>query len=717
MQESDNLNGTTISGSAPPHPGEDAPRAKLICISEQPEEDLTGCKIQLIDDEVTVGRDADNSVCIEHKKISRHHVRIFIEGAAWTIEDLGSTNGTWVNEMRITRASLHDGDAVKIGAVPFRFVVLASLPRQVAVQSAHPSAEGTVYAGHPAVASVLSAVSEPDGRVASLGALPDRPSPSTARPPGKSGVRIALGTGIIVALLAAIYFVDLQFKRESVNHILREYEASIDKTISPGQRYRIRSADPAELAVLEAVSAKLDKSLADYPREPGLRDLKARVLFLIFERNFDALLAKRQFVQAERLVESTRKHLDAIAADTGTYPGVDATKGLIELASIVVKFRELRQRFTSAKTVKEFSDAERQTLGELKQTFIRQKKRHHMLLAVSYPLLHWIVMGVDEHDLPLVNGWISSDVTTRKHTPRPEGDRVTSDAWTADDAPSRPTLGLKSNTDAEANSSSRDRSSISVELPASALGNYYALVFGSNDYARLPKLDTAVSDAKAIAALLKKKYGFDTTTVLNANRYAIISTLSRFRERLTVNDNLLIYYAGHGELDKINQRGHWLPIDAELNNTANWISNIDVTDILNAMSARHILVVADSCYSGALTRASRADLRAGMSSEARVNWVRTLAKKRSRTALTSGGLAPVMDTGTGDHSVFAKALLEVLEENNDFMEGARLYQEVATRVAFAATRFEVEQVPDYAPIKYAGHDTGDFIFAPVDLLR
>lgn len=714
MQESDNLNGTTISGSAP-HPGEGAPRAKLICVSEQPEEDLKGCEIQLVDDEVTVGRDADNSVCIEHKKISRHHVRIFIESAAWTIEDLGSTNGTCVNEMRIKRASLHDGDAVKIGAVPFRFVVLASLPRQVAVQSAHPSAEGTVYAGHPAVAGVLSVVSEPDERVASLGALSDRPSPSTSRPPGKvgSGVRIALGTGIIVALLAAIYFVDLQLKRESVNQILGEYEATIDKTISPDQHYRIRSADPAELAVLEAVSAKLDKSLADYPREPGLRDLKARVLLLIFERNFDALLAKRQFVKAERLVESTRKYLDAIAEDTGAYPGVEAAKGLIEVASIVVKFRELRQRFTSAKTVKEFSDAERQTLDELKQTFIRQNKRYHMLLAVSYPLLHWTVMDVEEHDLPLVNGWISSGVTTRKQSPQPEGDRVTGNASAAD----RPKLDLKSSIDSEANSSSRDRSSMSVELSASALGNYYALVFGNNDYARLPKLDTAVSDAKAIAALLKKKYGFDTTTVLNADRYAIISNLSRFRERLTENDNLLIYYAGHGELDKINQRGHWLPIDAELNNTANWISNIDVTDILNVMSARHILVVADSCYSGALTRASRADLRAGMSSEARVNWVRTMAKKRSRTALTSGGLAPVMDTGTGDHSVFAKALLEVLEENNDFMEGARLYQEVATRVAFAATRFEVEQLPDYAPIKYAGHDTGDFIFAPVDLLR
>jgi hypothetical protein len=249
-------------------------------------------------------------------------------------------------------------------------------------------------------------------------------------------------------------------------------------------------------------------------------------------------------------------------------------------------------------------------------------------------------------------------------------------------------------------------------LPPSEFGSYYALVIGNNDYARMPKLDTAITDAKEIAEVLSQRYGFKVTTLLNANRYQILSALSEMREKLTGNDNLLIYYAGHGELDKVNQRGHWLPVDAEPNSTANWISNVDITDILNVMSAKHVLVVADSCYSGTLTRSALGQLEAGMTRDAKINWLRTMTKKRSRTALTSGGVAPVLDAGGGNHSVFAKALLDVLKANEDLIDGSRLYREVAARVAYAATRFEVEQVPEYAPIKYAGHDFGDFFFVP-----
>lgn len=250
-------------------------------------------------------------------------------------------------------------------------------------------------------------------------------------------------------------------------------------------------------------------------------------------------------------------------------------------------------------------------------------------------------------------------------------------------------------------------------LPITEFGTYYALVIGNNAYARLPKLKTAVNDANAIGALLSKHYAFRVTTLVNANRYEVISALSGMREKLTENDNLFVYYAGHGELDKVNQRGHWLPVDAEPGSTANWISNIDITDILNLMSAKHVLVVADSCYSGTLTRSSLAQLEAGLTRDAKINWLKTMTRKRSRTALTSGGVVPVLDAGGGKHSVFAKALLEVLEANSEVIEGSRLYREVAARVAYAATRFQVEQVPEYAPIKYSGHDFGDFFFVPV----
>ena len=247
-----------------------------------------------------------------------------------------------------------------------------------------------------------------------------------------------------------------------------------------------------------------------------------------------------------------------------------------------------------------------------------------------------------------------------------------------------------------------------------SFGKFHALVIGNNDYRQLPKLETAVADAQAVADLLKRRYGFQTTLLLNADRYAILSALNGLRESLTEEDNLLIYYAGHGELDRVNQRGHWLPVDAEPTSTANWISNIQVTDVLNAMAAKQVMVVADSCYSGTLTRAALAQLDSGLSDKARVEWIKLMAGKRARIVLSSGGVQPVLDSGGGRHSVFAKAFLTALGGNGGVLEGQRLYRTVAQNVAATAAAASVEQLPQYAPIKYAGHEAGDFFFVAVN---
>jgi uncharacterized caspase-like protein len=251
-----------------------------------------------------------------------------------------------------------------------------------------------------------------------------------------------------------------------------------------------------------------------------------------------------------------------------------------------------------------------------------------------------------------------------------------------------------------------------LAVPSGTFGNYYALVIGNDQYERMPRLETAVADARAMSDVLARKYGFHVTSLYNANRYQILSALNKMRAELTEKDNLLIYYAGHGELDQANMRGHWLPVDAEPDSTANWISNTQLTDLLNAMAARHVLVVADSCYSGALTRSSLARLERGMTDDARIAWQTQMSKGRSRTALTSGGLEPVLDGGGGGHSVFAKALLNVLEANGDVLEGQRLFSEISALVTWAAEAQRVDQLPQYAPIKYGGHESGDFFFVP-----
>lgn len=235
------------------------------------------------------------------------------------------------------------------------------------------------------------------------------------------------------------------------------------------------------------------------------------------------------------------------------------------------------------------------------------------------------------------------------------------------------------------------------------LGRFHALVIGNNSYTGLPRLETAIADAKAIASTLRSSYGFSVKTLIDASRYDILKELSRLRASLSEQDNLLIYYAGHGYVDEATGRGYWLPVDAEEDNFANWISTNDVTDVLNGMNALHVLVVADSCYSGTLTRGTR--FRAAGWENDRRALIRRLATKRSRKVLSSGGIEPVLDSGGGEHSVFTKALLDVLQENSDVMEGNRLFLELRERVVLNA-----DQTPEYADIRKAGHEGGDFIF-------
>ncbi len=228
-------------------------------------------------------------------------------------------------------------------------------------------------------------------------------------------------------------------------------------------------------------------------------------------------------------------------------------------------------------------------------------------------------------------------------------------------------------------------------------GNSVALLIGNNDYTTLPDLDTAVPDIMKLSAVLEQSYGFEVTRLVDADRYEILTAINELGRSLEPGDNVLIYYAGHGELDRANQRGHWLPVNAETGNTANWISNVAITDLLNVIPARQLLVVADSCYSGMMSRNAVGTA--------------TAQRGRTRTAMTSGGIAPVLDGGGGDHSVFAAEFLKALDANVGSVSAANLYAAIAPRVEQKARALGFEQRPEYAPLKFAGHEGGDFIFS------
>lgn len=262
------------------------------------------------------------------------------------------------------------------------------------------------------------------------------------------------------------------------------------------------------------------------------------------------------------------------------------------------------------------------------------------------------------------------------------------------------------------------RGSIAVSTRASkqdtsGFGRYHALVIGNDHYQHWPELMNAISDATAIAKVLKEQYGFQVTLMKDASRAQIMKALNQYRKVLTEKDNLLIYYAGHGYLEQGIDRGYWIPVDAEISDNSEWILLPGVTDMLQLISAKHVMVVADSCFGGKLTRTSLAQLKPGLTDDARFDLLKTLAHKRVRTAMTSGGVKPVLDAGGSGHSVFADAFLGVLEENTTVLEAERLFWAVRTRVVSTSQKLNAEQIPTYDPIHMAGHESlGDFIFVP-----
>jgi uncharacterized caspase-like protein len=250
-------------------------------------------------------------------------------------------------------------------------------------------------------------------------------------------------------------------------------------------------------------------------------------------------------------------------------------------------------------------------------------------------------------------------------------------------------------------------------IATTGFGQYHALVIGNDHYRQWVPLNTAIADATAVSSLLKDRYGFRVTLLKDATRKDILKALNELRKTLTERDQLLIYYAGHGFLEPSIDRGYWIPIEGDLQDNSEWIEFPAITDLLQLIPAKQVLVVADSCFAGKLTRSALGHVGPDAADQSRQGLLRELGNRKIRTALTSGGAKPVLDDGGAGHSVFATAFLKVLTDNATALETERLYWAVRSYVVQTAERLKFEQVPTYAPIHMAGHEgLGDFVFVP-----
>ena len=213
---------------------------------------------------------------------------------------------------------------------------------------------------------------------------------------------------------------------------------------------------------------------------------------------------------------------------------------------------------------------------------------------------------------------------------------------------------------------------------------YHAFVVGVNDYQNghadnaWVNLKSARQDAEQVAEVLADDYRFSVTRLLDqsANYSGVMTALDGLSE-MNAGDAVLIYFAGHGYFDEALDEGYWIPAGARKTvdqrpAREDWIWNSTLLKMLQASDARHILVVADSCFSGALVQQGEAIVPdvVGVDGYARA------LDRPSRMVLSSGDLEPVLD-GKEGHSVFAAEFLRMLEEAQGLTAATAIGREVA----------------------------------------
>jgi hypothetical protein len=231
-----------------------------------------------------------------------------------------------------------------------------------------------------------------------------------------------------------------------------------------------------------------------------------------------------------------------------------------------------------------------------------------------------------------------------------------------------------------------------------SVANYFALVIAVQDYddPNINDLDHPIRDAARFIDIIQSEYNFKKENVQfmkNPTKADIIGKLHSMRSQVGPEDNLLIYYAGHGLWDEEMQTGYWLPKNASRDNPVDWLPNTDLTNYLNVLKTKHTLLIADACFSGGIFKSRSAFNN--------ILAVEKLYKLTSRKAITSGSLSEVPDK-----SVFIEYLIKRLDENNKkYLPAEQLYSSMKDAVMNNSGN-----VPQYGTIQNVGDEGGDFIF-------
>jgi hypothetical protein len=231
-------------------------------------------------------------------------------------------------------------------------------------------------------------------------------------------------------------------------------------------------------------------------------------------------------------------------------------------------------------------------------------------------------------------------------------------------------------------------------------GKFYALLIGVQDYQdqTIQSLEGPVGDASNLLKALADNYTFSSeniTLLKSPTRSQFFKALDDLTTRVTADDNVVIFYAGHGYYDDANHQGYWFPSDAIRTRKDTWISNADLIDYITEIKAKHTLLISDACFGGSIFKTRAIEMAP--------KDIQELYKLPSRKAMTSGNMKEVPD-----NSVFMHYLIERLSQNTDkFLPAEQLFSSFRAAVINNSPN---QQVPQFGEIREAGDEGGDFIF-------
>lgn len=231
-------------------------------------------------------------------------------------------------------------------------------------------------------------------------------------------------------------------------------------------------------------------------------------------------------------------------------------------------------------------------------------------------------------------------------------------------------------------------------------GKNFALLIASQNYTdpAIPSLENPIADAVKLKLALKNNYNFQEEniyTLFNPDISDFRKKFLQISENLDPDDNLIIFYAGHGIWVDKDKKGYWLLTDAQRNDVNTWLPNKEVLGMIAEVPARHTLLITDACFSGSVFKTR------GLSAEAPAA-LREMSEKISRVAITSGN-----DSEVPDESVFMKHLIKALNENKEKYFTA---QKMFITQILEAVMSETKTEPRYGTLELSGHVGGDFIF-------